>query len=407
MTAFTRPAASAQLIVILGLLTGVTPLATDMYLAAFPAMATELATPAASIQLTLTAFMLGLAIGQFVIGPLSDQWGRKKPLLIGTVICTVSAVVAALAPSIQVLIAARLVMGLAGAAGVVIARSIIIDITSGAQTAKLMNLMMIINGVAPVIAPTVGGIILAFADWRVIFWVLTALLALLSIAVALLVPESLDPARRVSGGLKAVAGSMGTLVTSRRYMGFMLAFVFAFGTMFAYISGSTFALQNILGMSETGYSLVFALNSLGVMIASAAAGKLLDKFTPRGMGTVGVFALLVFALIFLGMALTGLKFLPTLLVLFLLASSMGLILGNLTTLALSEMAKVGGAASALLGSLQFALAGAVSPLVSLAGEASAVPMGITMTVCAVLAVALLLTTPRLPKDSQLLGSQGH
>lgn len=407
MTAFTRPAASAQLIVILGLLTGVTPLATDMYLAAFPAMATELATPAASIQLTLTAFMLGLAIGQFVIGPLSDQWGRKKPLLIGTAICTVSAVVAALAPSIQVLIAARLVMGLAGAAGVVIARSIIIDITSGAQTAKLMNLMMIINGVAPVIAPTVGGIILAFADWRVIFWVLTALLALLSIAVALLVPESLDPARRVSGGLKAVAGSMGTLVTSRRYMGFMLAFVFAFGTMFAYISGSTFALQNILGMSETGYSLVFALNSLGVMIASAAAGKLLDKFTPRGMGTVGVFALLVFALFFLGMALTGLQFLPTLVVLFLLASSMGLILGNLTPLALSEMAKVGGAASALLGSLQFALAGAVSPLVSLAGEASAVPMGITMTVCAVLAVALLLTTPRLPKDSQLLGSQGH
>lgn len=407
MTAFTRPAASALLIVILGLLTGVTPLATDMYLAAFPAMATELATPAASIQLTLTAFMLGLAIGQFVIGPLSDQWGRKKPLLIGTVICTVSAVVAALAPNIQVLIAARLIMGLAGAAGVVIARSIIIDITSGTQTAKLMNLMMIINGVAPVIAPTVGGIILAFADWRVIFWVLTALLALLSIAVALLVPESLDPSRRVSGGLKAVAGSMGTLVTSRRYMGFMLAFVFAFGTMFAYISGSTFALQNILGMSETGYSLVFALNSLGVMIASAAAGKLLDKFTPRGMGTVGVFALLVFALIFLGMALTGLKFLPTLVVLFLLASSIGLILGNLTTLALSEMAKVGGAASALLGSLQFALAGAVSPLVSLAGEASAVPMGITMTVCAVLAVALLLTTPRLPKDSQLLGSHGH
>lgn len=407
MTAFTRPAASAQLIVILGLLTGVTPLATDMYLAAFPAMATELATPATSIQLTLTAFMLGLAIGQFVIGPLSDQWGRKKPLLIGTVICTVSAVVAALAPNIQVLIAARLIMGLAGAAGVVIARSIIIDITSGTQTAKLMNLMMIINGVAPVIAPTVGGIILAFANWRVIFWVLTALLALLSIAVALLVPESLDPSRRVSGGLKAVAGSMGTLVTSRRYMGFMLTFVFAFGTMFAYISGSTFALQNILGMSETGYSLVFALNSLGVMIASAAAGKLLDKFTPRGMGTVGVFALLVFALIFLGMALTGLKFLPTLVVLFLLASSMGLILGNLTTLALSEMAKVGGAASALLGSLQFALAGAVSPLVSLAGEASAVPMGITMTVCAVLSVALLLTTPRLPKDSQLLGSHGH
>lgn len=407
MTAFTRPAASAQLIVILGLLTGVTPLATDMYLAAFPAMATELAIPAASIQLTLTAFMLGLAIGQFVIGPLSDQWGRKKPLLIGTVICTVSAVVAALAPSIQVLIAARLIMGLAGAAGVVIARSIIIDITSGAQTAKLMNLMMIINGVAPVIAPTVGSIILAFADWRVIFWVLTALLALLSIAVALLVPESLDPARRVSGGLKAVAGSMGTLVTSRRYMGFMLAFVFAFGAMFAYISGSTFALQNILGMSGTGYSLVFALNALGVMIASAAAGKLLDKFTPRGMGTVGVFALLVFALIFLGMALTGLTFLPTLAVLFLLASSMSLILGNLTTLALSEMTKVGGAASALLGSLQFALGGAVSPLVSLAGEASAVPMGITMTVCAVLAVALLLTTPRLPKDSQLLGSHGH
>lgn len=402
-----QPKMTGILVVTLGFLTGVTPLATGMYLAAFPAMATDLSTAASNIQLTLTAFMVGLAIGQFVIGPLSDQWGRKVPLLVGTAVCLLSAYVAALAPTIGVLIAARFVMGLFGAAGIVIARSMITDLAHGAQIAKLMNLMMIINGLAPVIAPALGGVILSFATWRTVFWVLSFFLLAMLIMVLLFVPESLPAEKRISGGLGAVVRTLGTVVKSRRYMGFMLAFVFAFGTMFSYISGSSFALQNVLGMNEGSYAIAFAVNSLGIVISSAIAGKLLNKFSPRTMGTAGIFALTIVSALFLVQVLFGLHLVPALINLFCLTSCMGFILGNVTTLALAEFPRAGGAASALLGALQFVAAGLVSPLVSVAGESSALPMAVCMLVSALLSVLFILTTPRQDSDREVLTGHQH
>ncbi|MEV7972758.1 multidrug effflux MFS transporter [Cellulomonas sp. NPDC089187] len=382
--------------IVLAFLTAVAPLATDMYLPAFPQMATELGTSASAVQLTLTTFMIGLAVGQLVIGPLSDQRGRRGLLIVGTAVYTVAGAACALAPSIGVLIGARFVHGFAGAAGIVLARAVVADRATGAAAAKLFGLMMMIQGIAPVAAPLLGGGLSGAIGWRGIFWVLTAVSALMLVSVVVLVPETLPVDKRTTGGLAATARDARRVLGNRRYLGYTGAMVFAFAGMFAYISASPFVLQNVLGLSVGWYSVAFAVNALGIAAASAVNAQLVGRFSPAALLRTGIVALVAIGLLLvLDATVLGLPLWPTLVLLFASTSSLGLIAGNATGLATDQAAGAAGTGSAVMGALQFALGAAVSPVVGLAGEYTAVPMAITMAVVAVLAAgSLLLARPR-------------
>lgn len=389
---------SGSLILVLALLTMVSPLATDMYLPAFPQMATELDTTATGIQLTLTAFLIGLALGQLVIGPLSDGIGRRRPLIAGTLVCFLASVACALAPTVELMIAARFVQGFSGAAGVVLARAVISDTTRGAVAAKLMSLMMIIGGIAPVLAPVAGGAIVLTMGWRGVFWVITIMVALMLLGSIFFVKETLPAERRQAGGLKALLRNGRFVLRNRQYLGYTFTFVFAFGAMFAYISASPFVLQNILGLSTLTYSITFGINALGMVIASAIAMKLAGRVKPRKVLGSGVIALFLTTAGLLVVILTGVNMVGTLILLFAVLASFGFIFGHATALALEQVTAYAGTGSAFLGALQFILGAAVSPLVGLAGEHDARPMGIAMVTFAVLAVVSFFILARRAPD---------
>lgn len=392
---------SVSLILVLALLTMVSPLATDMYLPAFPQMAVDLGTTATGIQLTLTAFLIGLALGQLVIGPLSDGIGRRRPLLAGTLICLIASIVCALAPSVELMIVARFIQGFSGAAGVVLARAVISDTTQGAVAAKLMSLMMIIGGIAPVLAPVAGGAIVLTMGWRGVFWVITIMVALMLLGTIFFVKETLPTERHQAGGVRALIRNGRFVLRNRPYLGYTFTFVFSFGAMFAYISASPFVLQNILGLSTLTYSIVFGVNALGMVITSALAMKLAAHASPSKVLGGGVVALVLTTAALLVVILTGVNIVGTLILLFAVLASFGFIFGHATALALEQVTSYAGTGSAFLGALQFILGAAVSPLVGLAGEHDARPMGIAMVVLAVLAAFSFFVLARKTPDKNV------
>ncbi|MGM7666355.1 multidrug effflux MFS transporter [Microbacterium sp. A93] len=385
---------TALLIGLLALLSAISPLATDMYLPAFPDVAGDLGTTASGVQLTLTSFMLGLAAGQLVIGPLSDSTGRRGPLLLGTVACLLAGIACALAPNVTVLVVARFLQGFTGAAGVVLSRAIITDTTRGPATAQLMSLMMVIGGIMPVLAPLGGGLILQVTDWRGVFWVITALVAVMAIGVATSVRETLPPTRRHGGGLRTLMGHAGTVLRHRGYVSATLVFALGFGALFSYISASPFVLQNVVGLSSLEYSIVFGVNSVGIMAAGALNIRLVGRFPVRRVLAVGVAVMLVAAGGLFASVLLGTPAVPTLVSMFLLTSSMGLVLGNGTALAMRAVPTSAGTASAFMGAFQFLLGAAVAPLVGLGGDHDPLPMAAFVLGSALLSAACFLAVPR-------------
>lgn len=398
----TQASPGALLIGVLALLTAVPPLATDMYLPGFPSMATELGTSASSIQLTLTTFLIGLALGQLIIGPLSDKLGRRLPLIVGAAVCLVAGAACALAPSIEFLIAARFVQGFAGAAGVVLSRAIIADRTEGSRSAKLFGLMMIIGGVAPVIAPLIGGAVVDSIGWRGVFWIITGLTAVMLACAVAFVPESLRQEDRRAGGLSEMISGIGSVVRNPRYVSYTLTFTFAFSVMFAYISASPFVLQNMLGLSAGQYSAAFAVNAFGLMIGSATTAKLAGRIPLHRMMSAGISSIVVTTTALLILGITGLSLWPTLVLLFLTLFSLGFVYANATSLAVAQVPHLAGTGSAVLGALQFGLAAVISPLVGLGGEETAVPMVIAMFTSALIAASACMWASRArattPKD---------
>mgnify|MGYP000855020005 CR=1 FL=1 len=387
----------APVIVTLAALTAIAPLGIDMYLASLPTVARELNTTDAAASMTLSAFMIGMALGQLMIGPLSDKTGRRKPLLIGSVVCFIATALCGFSPSIEVFIAARFLMGFSGAIGAVLARSIVADTTKGLATAKLMGVMMMINGFAPVLAPLFGGWVLSWGNWRDIFHVLGVVTAIMMLGVIFVIKETLPAEERYQGTALSVYSELPKVFKIRRYMGFMLTMCFAFGALFSYISGSTFVLQKILGMSETEFTIVFGVNSIGVVLFSAIATKLVGRVAQRRIVNTGVVSLLVVSALLTVSFLIGISLVPTLILLFLLTCSCGLIFGNASALALNEARHMAGSASAVMGTVQALLGALAAPLVSIAGEHEYLPMGFSILGFAVLTALVLWTTPR--KDS--------
>ncbi|MFF3457458.1 multidrug effflux MFS transporter [Streptomyces sp. NPDC002730] len=384
---------TALLTAVLALLSFVVPLSTDMYLPAFPAMSEELRTDASGIQLTLTAFLFGLAAGQLVLGPISDRFGRRMPILFGTALCTAATVLCAVAPSIGVLIGARFVMGFAGAAGVVVGRAVVADIASGAAAARIFGVLMTLGGIAPIVAPLVGGAVVNDAGgWRGVFWVLAGASLLMFLATMLAVPESLSAERRHTGGAGALQ-AVTSVLTDRAYIGYTLAFSFACGTLFCYISASPFLLQNVLGFSVSQASLAFSVGALTATVSSAAATRLVRSFHPDVLLRVGLAVMLVSSALALlitlagqlnrvwALGLVGLGFL-----------GLGQVFGTATALAVERVPQAAGTGSAVLGTLQSALGAVVAPLMGIGGKYTAAPLFLGMTGCSLIAVLALLLT---------------
>lgn len=383
----------------LALLSATAPLATDMYLPGLPIMSESLGTTTVGVQLTLTTFMAGLGAGQLIVGPLSDSWGRRRLLLLGTVVLALSSILCATAPTIEVLVAARLIQGFSGGTGIVLARAVIADRARGDSAAKLFGIMMIIGGVAPIVAPLLGGALLGPIGWRGIFWVLATVAVVMTIGVFAFVPESLPPERRHGGGLRTLVGNFGYVVRNRRFVGYAATFALAFGAMFAYISASAFVTQDLLGLSPGQFSLVFAVNSIGLVGANIVNTRLIGRFEVHALLRFGV--TLLFAagvLLLIATIVAGAERWVILPLLWVCVSSIGFVMGNATALGQAQVPSAAGTGSAVMGASQFGLAALVSPLVGLGGEDTAVPMALAIVVCGGLALTALLTLTREPHD---------
>ncbi len=267
-------------IVVLAALSAFGPLSLDMYLPGLPSLTHHLHAAASTGQLTITACMLGLGVGQLIAGPLSDARGRRGTLLTGIAAYGVASVACAAAPSIGLLVGARLVQGMAGGFGIVVARAIVRDLSGGVTAARMFALLMGITGVAPVAAPLIGGQVLLVTSWRGVFVVLAALGVPLLVATAVILPETLPAAERHTGGLRATVGTFGRLLRDRSYSPYALAFALSFAAMFAYIAGSSFVLEDIYGISPQVFSLIFAVNSGALIAMSLLSGRLVEHIGP-------------------------------------------------------------------------------------------------------------------------------
>ncbi|MEU8591260.1 multidrug effflux MFS transporter [Streptomyces sp. NPDC048664] len=383
---------------ILGGLTATPPLAMDMYLPSLPEVTTSLHAPAATVQLTLTGCLAGMALGQLLVGPMSDRWGRRRPLLTGLVIYIVATALCAIAPSVQALVAFRLLQGLAGAAGIVIARAVVRDLYDGVAMARFFSTLMLISGAAPIVAPLIGGQILRVTDWRGVFVVLTAVGVALTALVWVRLPETLAPERRRGGGAREAFRAMRSLLADRAFAGYTLAGGFAFAALFAYISASPFVVQEIYGASPQTFSLLFGLNSVGLVAAGQINGKILvgrvalDKVLATGLAVVTLAATTLLLLSTGVLGRTGLV--PVAVALFVLMSAMGLTLPNTQALALMRTREHAGAASALLGTSSFLIGAVASPLVGIAGEHTAVPMAVVQLAAALVAATCFVALCR-------------
>ncbi|WP_406445954.1 multidrug effflux MFS transporter [Streptomyces sp. NBC_01613] len=376
---------------ILGGLTATPPLAMDMYLPSLPEVTDSLHAPAATVQLTLTACLLGMALGQLVAGPMSDRWGRRRPLLIGLVAYVVSTALCAFAPTVEFLVAFRLAQGLAGAAGIVIARAVVRDLYDGVAMARFFSTLMLIGGVAPIIAPLIGGQILRVTDWRGVFVVLTVVGTVLTGFVWTKLPETLPVGERHRGGVGEALHSMRRLLADLPFTGFMLTGGFAFAALFAYISASPFVIQEIYGASPQTFSLLFGLNSVGLVAVGQINGKVLVQRV-RLDRALGVALIVVIAaataLLLMSTGVFGeVGLAPVAAALFVLMSAMGVVLPNAQTLALMRTKHSAGSASALLGTSSFLIGAVASPLVGIAGEHTAVPMAVVQLAAALVALA--------------------
>jgi MFS transporter, DHA1 family, multidrug resistance protein len=379
------------LILILGALSAFGPLSMDMYLPGLPALTRELSASASTGQLTLTGCMLGIGVGQLIAGPLSDAMGRRRPLLAGLAGYVIASLACAFAPSIWTLIALRVVQGMVGGAGIVIARAVVRDLFKGAMAARVFSLLMAVMGVAPVLAPLVGGQALAFTTWRGVFVLLAVIGVPLLLATLLWLPETLPVARRHGGGLSATVRVFGRLVTDRSFTPYALAVSLSFAAMFAYIAGSSFVLEDVFGVSAQTFSVVFAINSAGLIGMSQLGGHLVRSVAPATLLRYGLVAtaLASIATLLVTIAHAGLAWL--LVPLFVLLAANGIVFPNGTAVAMAGQERALGAASALLGLSQFGCGAIVAPLVGVGGSHDALPMAIVIAVCGVAAILVDVT----------------
>jgi len=373
-----------RLTLILGALSAFTPLAVDMYLPALPALERDLATDSGRVQQTLSLFFLGLAVGQLFYGPISDRFGRRAPLIVGNLLYILASVACALAPDIDSLVAARFMQAFGSCAGLVISRAMVRDLFEPREGARVMSLLMLVMGVAPILAPLLGGYVMVWFGWQAIFWFLAAFAMLVMVAARLWLPETRGPRPEVRLTPAAVLGVYARLLRTRRYMGYTLASSLGMGGLFAYIAASPFVFIGQFGLSPQAYGWVFGINAVGIIGMSQVNRALLRRFTLDEVLVVAVGLMAGAGLLLLLCAVTGFGGMIGLwLPLFFYIASLGAVLPNAAASAMAGEAERAGSAAALMGTLQFMLGAVTSGIVSLLHGDAALSMAAIVAVCGV------------------------
>lgn len=397
------PSRRAATILILGGLWTIGSFATDLFLPAMPATADDLRASTQAVALSVTTFLIGLAFGQLLAGPLSDTYGRRRTLLAGLAVFTASALICVLAPSVEVLIAMRFVQGVAGAFGLAIPSAVITDYSRGREAARLFSRVALIGGMAPIVAPLIGARLLSLTGWRGPFLAMTVIGLLLAAAVAFGLPESLPREKRSARGMRPVLRAMAMLSRDIDFMGYAVTTALVFVAFFAYLTGSSFVYQDVYGVSATTYSVLFAVNAVGMLAATQVNHRLLARFSPRQLLAVALVAdagagAAVLAAVLIG----GLGVWALAAPFFVLVTSLGFIYANATALALSLHPEIAGSAAAYFGTLRLGLGALATPLIALGGTVRVLPMALVIALSLVAALVLFTVVARRTRDQRVL-----
>nr|WP_165143370.1 multidrug effflux MFS transporter [Microbacterium endophyticum] len=374
-------------IVLLGALTALGPFTIDLYLPAFPVLEVDFNTTAAAIQLTLTGTTLGFAIGQLIVGPLSDKVGRRIPLIIVTALHVVASALAALAPTLILLGVARVLMGMGAAAGGVVAMAIVRDLFGGKRLVVMLSRLALVSGVAPVIAPLIGSALLVVMPWRGIFVFLAIYGAVMLVSTLFLIPETLPPARRNGPGSATLMQRYRSVFSDRIFVGVLIIGAMAFSGLFSYLSASPFLFQQGFGMDPQQYGIVFAVNSVGIVIGVQTASRLAARYGPQWVLAFSTAALILSSAAIIIGDLMGGGLWAVMIPLFIFMTSCGFTFPCVQVLALDRHGKSAGTAASLIGAANFGIAGIISPLVGLiSGDSgiTATTMASVMVGCAVI-----------------------
>ncbi|MGR6919207.1 multidrug effflux MFS transporter [[Actinomadura] parvosata] len=385
------PPVSRLLPTLLLLLTIFGPISMDLYLPVLPALTIELDAATSTAQLTVTACLIGLALGQLIAGPLSDRFGRRLPLHVGVAAYIATSLLCAVSPSIELLVGARLVQGLAGGAGIVIAQAAGRDLYSGGRLIRYYGRMTVLGGLAAIIGPLLGGQLARVTDWRGLFVFLAVIGALILLLIGACYRETLPPRSRTTGGFAQTGRDFRLLLSDRVFSGAVLLQGFVNAALFAYLAGATYVLQGIYGLSPQQYALAFGLNSTGFMVFGYLTGRSSERRSVTGTLVAG---LAMCALGASGLLVGGLMALPLAAVivsLLVMVSGVAVTTPPATTLALAGYPQLAGTASSLLGMARFAFGGVAAPFVGIAGAAAMLPLGIVAVVSVALAAVAYAT----------------
>lgn len=374
-------------IILLGALTALGPFTIDLYLPAFPVLQQDFQTTAAAIQLTLTGTMIGFALGQLIVGPLSDKVGRRRPLLAVTALHVIASIGAALAPDLTLLAIARVLMGMGAAAGGVVAMAIVRDLFGGRRLVVMLSRLALVSGVAPVIAPLIGSALLAVMPWRGIFVVLAVYGAVMLVSAIALVPETLPKARRGANGGATVLQRYRSVFSDRVFIGVLIIGGMTFSGLFSYLSSSSFLFQEGYGFDAQQYGMLFAVNSLGVVLGVQTASRLAARFGPQWVLAFSTATLVLASAAIIVFDQLGLGLWPTMAALFVFMTACGFTFPCVQVLALDRHGKAAGTAASIIGACNFGVAGLISPIVGwIARDAgiTATTMASVMVGCAVI-----------------------
>ncbi len=391
-------------IILLGALTALGPFTIDLYLPAFPVLEEDFQTSAAAIQLTLTGTMIGFALGQLVVGPLSDKVGRRVPLIVVTALHVLASTAAAFAPTLELLSVARVLMGAGAAAGGVVAAAIVRDLFGGRRLVVMLSRLALVSGVAPVVAPLIGAGLLAVIPWRGLFIVLALYGAVMLACALIFLPETLPPARRHEKGSTTVLQRYRSVLGDRVFIGVLIIGGMTFSGLFSYLSASSFLFQQTYGFDAQQYGLLFAINSIGVVIGVQTASRLATRFGPQWVMAASTAALVLSAAAIILGDLLGAGLWAVVIPLFFFMTACGFTFPCVQVLALDRHGKAAGTAQSLIGAVNFGVAGLVSPVVGwVAGDAGITPttMATVMVGCSVIAVLALWIVVRPKTVAQL------
>ena len=384
-----------RLALILGALTAMGPLAIDMYLPALPTIARDLGTDAAAVQVSLAMYFVGIACGQVFYGPLSDRFGRKRALYLGLLVFLAASAGCALARDVAALVVWRFFQALGGCAPLVVPRAVVRDHFDERGSARMLSILILVMGLAPILAPLVGGQLLVNFGWRSVFWILAAYAGVFLVLVAWLLPESLPLERRRVQPFRRILDTYGRLLRDRSYVGHVLTGGLIFSGLLAYISGSPFVFIELFGVAPEQYGLFFGMNAIGIVTASQVNRYLTGRMEPHRIVRMVLPVAMAAGLALVADAATGFGGFPGILLpLFVFIACHGFVMPNTTAMAMAPHGTVAGSASALLGTLQFVLGAVAGALVGLLGNGTAVPFGGVIAACGIGAFVVYMTVPQ-------------